>query len=130
MPEYVDGFVLTIPKKNIAAYKKMASKASKIWLEFGALDYRECVGDDLKTKMGLSFTKLTKSKPTETIVFAWITYKSKKHRDAINKKIMSDPRIQAMCPDPKDMPFDCNRMTYGGFTTLVHGQAKKKKKAR
>lgn len=127
MPDYVDGFVLTVPKKKISDYKKMAAKACKIWLEYGALDCRECVGDDMKVKMGLPFPKLAKAKPNETIVFAWITYKSKKHRDAVNKKIMADPRMNAMCPDPKDMPFDCNRMAYGGFATIVHGQPKKRK---
>ena len=119
MAEYVDGFVLTIPKKKIKDYQAIAKKACKIWMEHGALDYRECVGEDMKVKMGIPFPKLAKSKPTEVVVFAFITYKSRKHRDAVNKKVMEDPRIHAICPDPKDMPFDCNKMTYGGFKTIV-----------
>jgi uncharacterized protein YbaA (DUF1428 family) len=117
---YVDGFVLPVPKKNMEAYRKMAQKASKIWMEHGALDYRECVGDDLDVKMGLSFPKGIKSKPGETIVFAYIVYKSRAHRDKVNAKVMKDPRIQDMC-DPKDTPFDCKRMIYGGFKTIVEG---------
>lgn len=116
MAEYVDGFVLKIPKKKIPAYKKIASKAKKIWMEHGALDYRECVGDDLKIPFGIPFTKLVDAKATDTIVFAWITYKSRKHRDAVNKKVMKDPRMDM---NPEDMPFDCTKMTYGGFETLV-----------
>jgi uncharacterized protein YbaA (DUF1428 family) len=115
---YVDGFVLPVPTKNLAAYKKMATKASKIWKEHGALEYRECVGDDLDVKMGAPFTKTHKTKKGETIVFAYITYKSRAHRDKVNAKVMKDPRIGSMC-DPKNMPFDCNRMNYGGFKTIV-----------
>jgi uncharacterized protein YbaA (DUF1428 family) len=115
---YVDGFVLPVPKKNLAAYKKLAQKASKLWREHGALEYRECVGDDLAVKMGVPFTKLARSKPGETVVFAYITYKSRAQRDKVNAKVMKDPRIHAMC-DPKKMPFDCARMTYGGFKTIV-----------
>jgi uncharacterized protein YbaA (DUF1428 family) len=118
MANYVDGFVLPVPKKNIAAYRRMAQKACKIWKEYGALDYQECVGDDLNVKMGLPFPKGIKSKPGETVVFSYIVYKSRAHRDSVNKKIMKDPRIAAMC-DPKNMPFDCKRMIYGGFKTLV-----------
>jgi uncharacterized protein YbaA (DUF1428 family) len=119
MPEYVDGFVLPVPKNKLADYKKLAQKASKIWREHGALDYRECAGDDLDIKMMVPFPKLAKVKPGETVVFAWITYKSRAHRDAVNAKVMKDPRIANM--DPKSMPFDCKRMAYGGFTTLVSG---------
>lgn len=119
MAQYVDGFVLNIPKKKIADYKKMAAKAGKIWMEHGALSYYETVGEDMKVKMGIPFPKLAKSKPTELVVFSFIVYKSRKHRDAVNKKVMADPRIHEMCPDPKDMPFDCDKMTYGGFETLV-----------
>ncbi|MGI8965897.1 MAG: DUF1428 domain-containing protein [Limisphaerales bacterium] len=115
---YVDGFVLPVPKKNIAAYRRMAQKASKIWKEYGAIDYKECVGDDLNVKMGLPFPKGIRSKPGETVVFSYIVYKSRAHRDSVNKKIMKDPRIAAMC-DPKNMPFDCKRMIYGGFKTIV-----------
>jgi uncharacterized protein YbaA (DUF1428 family) len=118
MAHYVDGFVLPVPKKKIAAYRRMAQKASKIWKEHGALEYRECVGDDLAVKFGLSFLKGTKTKPGETIVFAYIVYKSRAHRDSVNAKVMKDPRIGGMC-DPKDMPFDCKRMIYGGFKTIV-----------
>ena len=118
MPNYVDGFVLPVPKKNLAAYKRLAVKASKIWKEYGALDYKECVGDDLNSKFCKSFPKGIKTKPGETVFFSYIVYKSRAHRDAVNKKIMKDPRIAAMC-DPKDMPFDCKRMLYGGFKAIV-----------
>ena len=115
---YVDGFVLPVPKKNLAAYRRMAQKASKIWMEHGALDYREAVGDDLNVKCGLPFHKGTKVKAGETVVFAYIVYKSKGDRDRVNAKVMKDPRIQEMC-DPKDTPFDVKRMMYGGFKTIV-----------
>ena len=118
MAEYVDGFVLTIATKRVAEYKKLATLAKKVWLEHGALDYRECVGEDLNTKMGVSFKKLTKAKPSETVVFAWITYKSKKHRDSVNKKVMADKRMENAC-DPANPPFDMKRFSYGGFETLV-----------
>ena len=114
---YVDGFVLAVPEKNIEAYTKMAKQASKIWKEHGALEYHECVGDDMDVKFGVPFPKVAKAKPGETVVFAWIVYKNRKHRDSVNAKVMKDPRLQ--CPDPKDMPFDCKRMGYGGFKTLV-----------
>jgi uncharacterized protein YbaA (DUF1428 family) len=114
---YVDGFVLPVSKKNLAAYRRLAQKASKIWREYGALEYRECVGDDLKVKMGVPFPKIAKVKPGETVVFAWIVYKSRAHRDRVNAKVMKDPRLCNM--DPATMPFDCNRMTYGGFKVLV-----------
>jgi uncharacterized protein YbaA (DUF1428 family) len=118
MAQYVDGFLLAIPKKNIAAYKRMATKASKVWKEHGALEYRECVGEDLKVKFGVPFPKMAKAKPSETIVFAWVVYKSRKHRDSVNAKVMKDPRMAKMC-DPNDMPFDCKRMAWGGFETMV-----------
>jgi len=115
---YVDGFVLPIPKKNIKAYAQMASLAGKIWKEHGALEYRECVGDDLNIKFGLPFPKGIKAKKGETIVFAWIVYKSKAHRDKVNAKVMKDPRLgQGM--EGKEMPFDVKRMLYGGFKTIV-----------
>lgn len=116
--KYVDGFVLSVPKKRLAEYKRIASKAGKIWMEHGALEYRECVGDDLNIKMMVPFPKMAKSKPGETVVFSWIVYKSRAHRDKVNAKVMQDPRIHKLC-DPKDMPFDCKRMAYGGFKTLV-----------
>ena len=122
MPQYVDGFVLLIPKKKIDAYKKLAAKAGKIWMEYGALSYNECVADDMKTQMGISFPKLTQAKSSEVIVFSWIVYKSKKQRDSINKKVMADPRLADM--DPSTMPFDCEKMSYGGFTKLVSLEGK------
>jgi uncharacterized protein YbaA (DUF1428 family) len=115
---YVDGFVIAIPKKNLASYKKMAKAASKIWLEYGAVQYVECAGEDLNAKFGTPFTKLAKCKPGETVLFSWIAYKSKAQRDRVNAKVMADPRIAAMC-DPKNMPFEMKRMSYGGFETLV-----------
>lgn len=114
---YADGFVLVVPKKNIAAYRRMSTKAGKIWKQHGALEYRECVGDDLKVKMGVAFPKLARAKSGETVVFSWIVYKSKAHRNAVNKKVMSDPRIQKMVNEP--MLFDLKRMAYGGFKTIV-----------
>ena len=113
---YVDGFVIPVPKKQLAAYRKMSVKAGKIWKEYGALDYKECVGDDLKVKWGTPFLKLAKAKPGETVVFSWITYKTKAQRDRINAKVMKDPRLQM---DGAAMPFDMKRMTYGGFKVFV-----------
>jgi uncharacterized protein YbaA (DUF1428 family) len=113
----VDGFVIPVPKKNMAAYLRMARRAGKVWKELGALEYRECVGDDMNFKFGLPFTKLAKAKPAETVVFSWIVYKSKAHRNAVNAKVMKDPRIAAMMKDP--MPFDTKRMAYGGFQCRV-----------
>ncbi len=115
---YVDGYVLPIPKKNLQTYRRMAKKAGKIWREHGALEYRECVGDDLATKMAMPFTRPLKTKPTETVVFAWVVFKSRAHRDRVNAKVMKDPRIAASM-DLKSMPFDVKRMVYGGFKTLV-----------
>lgn len=115
---YVDGFVLPVPKKNLPAYRRMAQKAGKIWREHGALEFRECVGDDLDVKMGVSFPRTIKLKPGETVVFSWITYKSRAHRDRVNAKVMKDPRLTESM-DSKSMPFDIKRMVYGGFTVLV-----------
>ena len=117
---YVDGFVLPVPKRKIEAYRRMAQKASKVWRDHGALDYKECVGEDLNVKMGMPFPRGIKAKPGETIVFAYIVYKSRAHRDRVNAKVMKDPRLANMC-DPKDMPFDCERMLYGGFKVIVQG---------
>jgi uncharacterized protein YbaA (DUF1428 family) len=114
----VDGFVLAVPKKNLPAYRRMAQKASKVWREHGALEYRECAGDDLNVKFGVPFPKQMKAKPGETVVFAWIVYKSRSHRDKVNAKVMADPRLAKMM-DPKNSPFDCKRMTYGGFEVIV-----------
>lgn len=116
--KYVDGFVIPMAKKNLPAYLRIAKQASKIWLEHGALDYRECVGDDLNVKMGVPFPKLAKAKKNETVIFAYVVYKSRAHRDKVNKKVMADPHLTEMC-DPKNMPFDCQRMTFGGFETIV-----------
>lgn len=118
MSLYTDGFIIPVPKRKLAAYLKMARKAAKIWCEYGAVDYKECVGDDLKAAFGLSFPKGIRAKSGEAVVFSWIVYKSKAHRDSVNKKIMKDPRLAEMC-DPNDMPFDCKRMLYGGFKVMV-----------
>jgi uncharacterized protein YbaA (DUF1428 family) len=115
---YVDGFVLPVPKKKLSAYRRMARKASRVWIDHGALEYRECAGDDIQVKMGLPFSKLAKLKPGETVVFAWISYKSRAHRDRVNAKVMKDKRMNEMC-DPNDMPFDFKRMAYGGFKVIV-----------
>jgi len=115
---YIDGFVLPVPKKNLQAYRRLAQKAGKLWREHGALDYKECAGDDLKTKMGIPFPKSARAKAGETVIFAYILFKSRAHRDRVNAKVMKDPRIQSMA-DPKNMPFDCTRMVYGGFKVLV-----------
>ena len=115
---YVDGFVLPVPKKNLRAYLEMAKMGGKVWKSHGALEYRECVGDDLKG-IAWPFAKTVKAKSGETVVFSWIVYKSRAHRDRVNKKVMKDPRLLAMM-DPKKMPFDVNRMAYGGFKVIVN----------
>ena len=114
---YVDGFVLVIPKKNLAAYAAMSKKCGKVWKEHGALQYRECVGDDLAAPVGVRFPKRVGAKPSETVVFAWIVYKSRAQRDRINAKVMKDPRIGKMMTG-KPL-FDCARMSMGGFKTIV-----------
>jgi uncharacterized protein YbaA (DUF1428 family) len=106
-----------VPKKNLKAYRALARTSAKIWQEYGALDYRECVAEDVKVGKWTSFPRSVKLKPGETVIFSWITYKSRKHRDKVNAKVMKDPRIAGM--DPKTMPFDGKRMIYGGFETLV-----------
>lgn len=116
--QYVDGFVLAVPEKNIDAYRRISQKAGKVWREHGALEYRECVGDDLAVKMGVPFPRVVKAKAGETVVFAWIVYKSRAHRDKVNAKVMKDPRLAKMM-DSKSMPFDVKRMTYGGFKVIV-----------
>lgn len=118
MARYVDGFVVPVPKKNLPAYRRMSQKAGKIWREYGALEYRECVGDDVKPGKVTSFPQSVKLKPGEVVVFSWIVYKSRTQRDRINAKVMKDPRLAGMM-NPKSMPFDGKRMFYGGFTTLV-----------
>jgi uncharacterized protein YbaA (DUF1428 family) len=116
--EYVDGFVVPVPRKNLEAYRRMAQKAGKIWREHGALAFRECVADDVKVGKVTSFPRSVKRKPGETVLFSWIVFKSRAHRDRVNAKVMADPRL-ADSMDPKAMPFDGKRMIYGGFTTLV-----------
>jgi uncharacterized protein YbaA (DUF1428 family) len=118
MSLYVDGFVLPVPKDKIEVYRGIAEKASKVWKEYGALEYRECAGDDLDIKDVVSFRSLAGAGPDDTVVFAYITYKSREHRDEVNAKVMADPRMNEMC-GPEGMPFDCKKMGYGGFKTIV-----------
>ena len=115
---YVDGFVVPVPKNKLPAYRRMARKAGKIWREYGALQYVECVGDDVKPGKHTSFPQSVKLKAGETVVFSWIVYKSRAQRDRINDKVMKDPRLAPMM-DPKAMPFDGKRMFWGGFKTIV-----------
>lgn len=115
--KYVDGYVIPLPKKNLAAYRRMAKIGAAVWSDHGALEYRECVGDDLKSKMGLPFPKLCKLKSGETVLFSWIVFKSRAHRDAVNAKVMKDPRLAKMMTGP--MPFDMKRFAYGGFKVIV-----------
>src|SRR3954471_19630604 len=114
---YVDGFIVPVPKKNLADYREIARKAGKVWREYGALDYFECVADDVKAGKLTSFPRSVKLKPNETVVFSWITYKSRAQRDKINAKVMADPRLKEMTEGPP--PFDGKRMIYGGFESLV-----------
>ena len=118
MATYVDGFVVPVPKKKVDAYKKMAKKAAKVWRDHGALDYKECVADDVKPGKWTSFPRSVKLKKSETVIFSYITYKSRSHRDRVLKKVMSDPRLAKMM-DPKKMPFDVKRMIWGGFKTAI-----------
>ena len=115
---YVDGFLLPIPRNKVDDYKKMARKAGKVWMEYGALSYFECQADDVKPGKYTSFPQAVKLKPDEVVFFSYITYKSRRHRDAVNKKVMADPRIIAMGP-PSPMPFDGKRMMFGGFKPVV-----------
>ncbi len=117
---YVDGFVMVVPKKKMNEYKKMAAKAGKVWRKYGALDYKECVGDDMNPAMvALPFPKMIKAKPDETVVFSYITYKSRKHRDEVNAKVWKDPLMIDPKYKDKPMPFDMKRMAYGGFKVIV-----------
>ena len=120
MPKYVDGFVVPVPRKKLDAYRRMAQKAARIWREHGALDFVECIADDVKVGKVTSFPRSVKRKSGETVVFSWITFKSRAHRDSVNKKVMADPRLKDMM-DPKALPFDGKRMIYGGFKVLVQG---------
>ena len=115
---YVDGFLLPVPKKNLAAYRRLSRRAGKVWREHGALEYRECVGDDLGGKMGGLFPRAVTLKRGEVVVFSWIVYASRAVRDRVNKKVMKDPRITSMM-NPAGMPFDVKRMAYGGFRVFV-----------
>ena len=115
----VDGFVLSVPQKKLKLYRSIAQKAGNIWREHGALQYVEAVGEDLEVKFGMSFRKAFKPKSGETIIFSWIVYKSRTHRDKVNAKVMSDPRLRKIMEN-SEMPFDMKRMVYGGFQFLVN----------
>lgn len=115
MPRYADGFVIVLPKKNLKAYEAISRRAGKVWKEYGALEYLECVGDDLNVKFGTTFPKLVKLKRNEVVVFSWILYKSRAHRDKVNAKVMKDPRVDMKQP----MPFEMKRMSYGGFSAFI-----------
>lgn len=120
---YVDGFVIAVPRKNLSAYVKLAQWGKRTWMKHGALDYFECVGDDLKVKKGcgVPFTKLAKLRKGETVVFSFIVYKSRKHRDAVNRKVMKDPSMAGMAD--MAMPFAMDRFSYGGFKTVVQARS-------
>ena len=115
---YVDGFIVPVPKKKLPAYRSMARKAGKIWREHGALEYRECIADDVKTGKHTSFPQSVKLKAGEIVVFSYIVYKTRAHRDSVVAKVMKDKRLASMM-DPKALPFDGKRMIYGGFKLLV-----------
>ena len=117
MSVYVDGYVVPVPTKNLAAYRRMARKFGKIWIEYGALEVRENVADDVKPGKLTSFPQAVKLQPDEVVVFSWIVFKSRRHRDAVNASVMADPRVTAM--DPKSNPFDGRRMFWGGFKEIV-----------
>lgn len=121
MNRYVDGFVLPVPIQNLDAYRRMAEDACRIWLEHGALEYMECVADDVKPGEHTSFPQSVQLQEGETVIFAWIVYASREERDRVNAKVMGDPRMAGM--DPKSMPFDGRRMIYGGFRRIVEGRA-------
>jgi uncharacterized protein YbaA (DUF1428 family) len=114
---YIDGFVVVVPKRKLAEYRRIARRAGKVWRDHGALEYRECLGDDLRSSVGVPFPRLAKARPGETVVFSWILYKSRAARDRINAKVMKDPRIAKAMVDP--MPFDVKRMAMGGFRVFV-----------
>ena len=115
---YVDGFIVPVPKKSVATYRAMARKAGKVWREHGAIEFHECIADDVKPGKLTSFPQSVKMKATETVMFSWIVYKSRAARDRVNAKVMKDPRLAKMM-DMKSMPFDAKRMIYGGFKPLV-----------
>ena len=113
---YVDGYVLPVPKKNLKTYSRMARMGKKMWMKHGALDYKECVGDDLKTQWGIPFPRMMRLKPGETVVFSFVVFKSRAHRDRVNAKVMKEMDKMG---EPQDMPFDFRRMVYGGFKVMV-----------
>lgn len=115
---YVDGFILIVPKKNVKDYMKIAKIAGKVWKEHGALDVKECMSDDMSAAFGIPFPKLTKVKATEVVFFSFITFKTKAHRNAVNNKALKDPRMEPFM-DPNKMPFDCNKLSYGGFKVML-----------
>ena len=115
---YVDGFVVPVPKKNLADYRRLAKKAGKVWREHGALEFRECIADDVKVGKWTSFPRSVKLKPNKTVMFSYIVYKSRAHRDRVTAKVMKDPRLAKMM-NPSAMPFDARRMIYGGFKVIV-----------
>jgi len=120
MPRYVDGYVLPVPKKNLGTYRKMAQMAGKVWRKYGALDYKECAGDDLNTKWStIKFPKTVRAKGGETVVFSYIVFKSRAHRDSVNAKVMKDPFMNDPKYKDKPMPFDMKRVVYGGFKVIV-----------
>ena len=118
MSIYVDGFVVPVPKRKLEAYRSLARRAGKVWREYGALEYRECIADDVKWGKRTSFPRSVKLKPGETVVFSWIVYKSRAQRDRVTAKVMKDPRLADMM-DPKTLPFDGKRMFWGGFKTII-----------
>jgi uncharacterized protein YbaA (DUF1428 family) len=115
---YVDGYILPLPRKHLKTYLRMAQMGEKAWRKHGALDYKECIGDDLKAKWGVPFSRMMKLKPGETVVFSYIVFKSRAHRDRVNAKVMKE---MATLDAPADMPFEMKRMLYGGFKVLVGG---------
>lgn len=119
MARYIDGFVIPVPKDRIEEYQRMAEKASRVWKEHGALDYWECVGDDLVSEGMVSFSQVAQTGPDETVIFAWVVFESREHRDLANQKIMADPRLKEMM-DADNPIFNYKRMVYGGFRELVH----------
>jgi uncharacterized protein YbaA (DUF1428 family) len=118
MARYVDGFVVPVPKRNIDAYRRLSRKAGRVWREHGALEYIECVADDVKPGRYTSFPQAVKLKPDEVVWFSWIVFKSRRDRDRVNARVMKDPRLASMM-DPKAMPFDGKRLIYGGFKAMV-----------
>ncbi|MBB3060799.1 MULTISPECIES: DUF1428 domain-containing protein [Microbulbifer] len=117
MARYIDGFVLPVPRKNLEAYRKMAEEAGEVWKEYGALEYIECVADDVQSGEVTSFPQSVQLQDDETVIFSWIVYESREKRDEVNEKVMKDPRIAGM--DMQNLPFDGKRMFWGGFETIV-----------